>query len=116
MVREAEVVVRAEVEQLPTLLDVDVRALRRRHHELALEQPLLLEIGEPRLQVVAKCAVHAQASLQSRSTFPESPEAATANAFSKSGSPNRCVITGEMSRPESIITLIWYQVSYISRP
>ena len=117
VVREAEVVVRAEVEQLAALLHRDVRALRRRHHELPLEQSLVGELGEPRGQVVAQRAVHGcQASLQSRSTFPASPEAATANASSNPVNGKRCVITGETSRPESIMTLIWYQVSYISRP
>ena len=49
-------------------------------------------------------------------TLPDCPERATANASSKSRCEKRCVITGAMSRPDSSITVIWYQVSYISRP
>ena len=115
VVREAEVVVRAEVEQLAAALDVDVRALRRRHGQLVLVQPLVAELLEPGREIVANGAVH-QAPFQSRSTLPDSPEAATSKACSNSEYGNRCVITGEMSSPESSITLIWYQVSYISRP
>ena len=72
VVREAEVVVRAEVEQLAALLHRDVRALRRRHHQLPLEQSLVGELGEPRGQVVAQRAVHG---------FPRSP--------SSRGAPSR---------------------------
>ena len=59
VVGEAEVVVGAEVQQRAALLHRDVGALRRRHDELPLEQPLVGELGEPRGQVVAQCAVHA---------------------------------------------------------
>ena len=58
VVREAEVVVRAEVEQLAALGHVDVGALRRRHHELALQEAVVLELGEPAPQVVAHRSVH----------------------------------------------------------
>ena len=116
VVREAEVVVRAEVQQLAAPLDVDVRALRRRHRQLVLVEALLAELLEPRREVVANSGVHQAAPFQSRSTLPDSPEAATWNASSNSEYGNRCVITCEMSSPESTRTLIWYQVSNISRP
>ena len=58
VVREAEVVVRAEVDQLAAALDVDVRALRRRHRQLVLVQPLVAELLEAGGQIVANGAVH----------------------------------------------------------
>ena len=56
------------------------------------------------------------AALQSMITLPESPERATAKAASKSRKPKRWVIAGRMSRPDWSMTVILYQVSYISRP
>ena len=38
------------------------------------------------------------------------------NPASKSRYPSRCVITLEISSPDSSSTVILYQVSYISRP
>jgi hypothetical protein len=58
----------------------------------------------------------AHASDQSRMTFPAWPERATANASSNSRWGKRWVITGLISSPDWSITVIWYQVSYISRP
>jgi hypothetical protein len=52
----------------------------------------------------------------SRITFPVLPERIASKPCSKSCHENRCVITGRMSRPDSNITVILYQVSYISRP
>ena len=52
----------------------------------------------------------------SSTTFPEFPLRIASNPFSKSRYEYRCVITGRISRPDSSITVILYQVSYISRP
>src|SRR6201987_101077 len=57
MVREPEVVVRAEVEQLATLLDLDVRPLRGRHRQLALVGAGLTDLGQRLDEVVAQCSV-----------------------------------------------------------
>ena len=81
VVREPEVVVGAEVQHLPAALDLDVRALRRRHHELRLVRPLLAQAGEGLGELVLQLSVH-QASVQSRMTLPELPERATAKASS----------------------------------
>ena len=54
---EAEIVVRAEVEQLAPV-DVDVRTLRRRHHVLGLVEARLANLCEPSRQVVAQRSVH----------------------------------------------------------
>ena len=77
--REAEVVVRAEVDQLAGALDRDMRGLRRRHHELVLRQAGLLDLWELRAQVVAE---RGHAAAQSRITLPDSPDAAAVNAAS----------------------------------
>jgi len=52
----------------------------------------------------------------SKITFPVFPDRIASKPFWKSRYENRCVITGRMSRPDSSITVILYQVSYISRP
>jgi hypothetical protein len=57
MAREAEVVVGAQVEELPSV-DADVRALRRAHHVLGLVEPGLAHFCKPAHQVVAQCSVH----------------------------------------------------------
>jgi hypothetical protein len=49
-------------------------------------------------------------------TLPASPERAAANAASWSRNEKRWVMAGVMSRPDWSITVILYQVSYISRP
>ncbi len=54
--------------------------------------------------------------LQSRRTLPLSPERAVSKAAAWSRKAKRCVMAGRMSRPDWSITLILYQVSYISRP
>ena len=55
-------------------------------------------------------------TVQSMMTLPESPCRAAANAASYSRNPNRWVIAGVMSSPDWSMTVILYQVSYISRP
>src|SRR5262249_14425653 len=81
MAREAEVVVRAHVEELAPL-HVDVRVLRRAHDELRLERARVADFGEAVEQILLQRAVHGYSSLQSSSTLPEFPECATANASS----------------------------------
>ena len=54
--------------------------------------------------------------VQSIMTLPESPDRAAANAASWSRNPNRWVIAGAMSSPDWSMTVVLYQVSYISRP
>ena len=54
--------------------------------------------------------------VQSMMTLPESPCRAAANAASCSRNPNRWVMAGVMSSPDWSMTVILYQVSYISRP
>ena len=57
MTGETEVVVGAQVQQLASV-DVDVRALRRRHHELGLVEAGLAHFREPSRQVVLQRRVH----------------------------------------------------------
>ena len=54
--------------------------------------------------------------VQSRITFPVLPEIITSKPCWKSLYAKRWVMTGEISTPDSSITDILYQVSYISRP
>jgi hypothetical protein len=54
--------------------------------------------------------------VQSKTTLPDWPLSMTSKPRSNSVEWNRCVITGRMSSPLSSMTVIWYQVSYISRP
>ena len=58
VVREAEVVVRAEVEELAAALDDDVGALRGRHDELGLVGARRPQLGESLGQLAAECLVH----------------------------------------------------------
>ena len=119
-----EVVVGREADHAP-VVDRGDRALGRRHHAqrpvqvaLAQRRQLVVEVGEG----VRACRGHGVASsvaslgTQSRMTLPEPPERAAANAASWSRNPNRSVIAGVMSSPDWSITVILYQVSYISRP
>ncbi len=69
--------------------------------------------AHPRL-AGASCVGHQR--LQSMMTLPESPDRATEKAASWSRKAKRCVMAGRMSRPDCSMTLILYQVSYISRP
>src|SRR5437773_11370109 len=57
-----------------------------------------------------------QGSLQLSTTLPEFPDFISSMASLNSMYGNRCVITGEISRPLWIMAVILYQVSYISRP
>ena len=116
---EPEVVVGAEVEELAAPGDA-----RRAAPAASSITSSLLRARRPRSsaslarEVVAHCAVHRHpASRPVEDHLARArPSAATANASSKSVYEKRCVITGEMSRPDWSITVIWYQVSYISRP
>lgn len=56
------------------------------------------------------------APVQSRITFAACPEVIAAKPCSNSWYGKRCVMTGEISSPDSSMTDILYQVSYISRP
>ncbi len=119
MAREAQVVVRAEVEQLAPF-DVHVRTLRRGHHELGLVEPRRRaprRAGVDRSSRSVPYMVPPTRRRPSRgSPCPTGPTAMTAKASSKSRCEKRCVITGLMSSPDWSMTVIWYQVSYISRP
>src|ERR1022692_444156 len=53
---------------------------------------------------------------QFRMTLPDWPLDITSKPCSKSVQWKRCVMTGVISRPDCSITVILYQVSYISRP
>ena len=61
-------------------------------------------------------AIGKHQSTQLMMTLPESPDRAAANAASCSRNGKRWVIAGRMSRPDWSMTVILYQVSYISRP
>ena len=118
MVGQAQVVVGGERDQ-PAVVDRDDRALRRRHHperavEVALAQGGDL-VGEECERVGAAGVVGCH-DVQSMMTLPESPARAAANAASNSRNPNRWVMAGVMSSPDWSMTVILYQVSYISRP
>ena len=114
MVGQAEIVVRRQADQAP-IVDRDDRALRGRHDpqrpiEVALAEGghLVGEEGE-RIGALGH-------DVQSMMTLPESPARAAAKAASKSRNPKRWVIAGVMSSPDWSMTVILYQVSYISRP
>ena len=118
VVGQAEVVVGRERDQ-PAVVDRHDRALRRRHDperpvEVALAQggDLVDEEGE-RVGAAGVVGCH---DVQSMMTLPESPARAAANAASNSRNPNRWVMAGVMSSPDWSMTVILYQVSYISRP
>ena len=116
MVGQPEVVIRRQADE-PPVVDRDDRALGRRHDpqrpvEVAGPQvvELLAEEGE---RIGARVLGH---TCQSMITLPESPDRAAANAASWSRNENRWVIAGRMSSPDWSMTVILYQVSYISRP
>ena len=117
VVGEPEVVVRAHVEDLAVAAaHAHPRPLRRRQHALGLLEPGLADLLELRGERRPHRLARHGASLQCRSTFPVSPLRIAANASSNRSAGKRCVMTGEMSRPLCSITVILYQVSYISRP
>ncbi len=132
MVGQAQVVVRRQADQ-PPLVDRHDRALAAGHHPqravqvtLAQGRDLVVQEGERVgrsgvssgsvwLVDIGRLCSPTQA-VQSMMTLPESPERAAAKAASCSRNPNRWVIAGVMSSPDWSITVILYQVSYISRP
>ncbi len=59
MVREAQVVVRAHVQELAASRDLDVSALRGRHYELGLVRPRPPGVGKSFRKIRAQGAVHA---------------------------------------------------------
>ena len=111
---QAEVVVRRERDE-PGAVDRDDRPLGGRHHA---QRSVQVALAERRDLVVQEGQWIGSSSHDSQSmmTFPESPWRAAANARSNSRNPNRWVMAGVMSRPDWSITVILYQVSYISRP
>ena len=118
MVGEPQVVVRREAQDLAAVHDAD-RALGRAHDPQGPVQALLAElcdlVGEEGERVLPGVLGDHHA-LQSMMTLPEAPERAAAKAASNSRNGKRWVIAGRMSRPDCTITVILYQVSYISRP
>ena len=94
--------------------DADGRALWGCDHPLALVGARGPDLPKLPLQMPAKGIVHRL--VQSRMTLPDWPESITSNPCWNSVQGNRCVMTGRMSSPLSSITVILYQVSYISRP
>ncbi len=117
VVGQPEVVVGRQGDQ-PSLVDGDDRALGAAHHaqrpvEVALAQGRQLVVEEGQRVGAAGGGGHA---VQSMTTLPESPWRAAAKAASNSRKPKRWVMAGRMSSPDWSMTVILYQVSYISRP
>ena len=117
---QPEVVVRREADQ-PPVVDRHDRALRRRHDpqlpvEVALPQGGDLVVEEGERVGAAGWTGALRHDVQSMMTLPESPARAASNAASYSRNPNRWVMAGVMSSPDWSMTVILYQVSYISRP
>ncbi len=131
VVREAQVVVGGEADDL-TAIDAADRPLRRAQLAQRAVEVASVQVGQlvgqesqrvvgraPALLAVRRGAGHRFAGhhrLQSRSTLPDSPERAAAKAAAWSVKAKRWVMAGRMSRPDWSMTLILYQVSYISRP
>src|SRR5260370_20528947 len=120
MVRQAEVVVGAQVEDFWPVADMYVGLLRRREHAPGLEQAgrgnrvqLSAEIGP---QGRKHGSSPSRYSAQRRITLPACPLRAAAKASSYSVKAKRWVMTGEMSSPDCSMDDILYQVSYISPP
>ncbi len=111
---QAEVVVRGEADQA-TVVDRHDRALGGRHHPQRAVEMALAERGHLVGQEGERIGELAH-DVQSMMTLPESPARAAANAAANSRNPKRWVIAGVMSSPDLSITVILYQVSYISRP
>ena len=117
VVGQPQVVVRGQADD-PLPVNGGDRALRGAHHAKGPVQVAFAEcrelIPEESEGIGAGRAGHQ--FVQSMITLPELPERAAAKAASKSLNPNRWVIAGRMSSPDWTITVILYQVSYISRP
>ena len=121
VVGQPEVVVRRQADE-PAVVDRDDRALGGRHDpqppiEVALAQggDLVVEEGEW-IGAAGRAGLCSAHDIQSMMTLPESPCRAAAKAASYSRNPNRWVMAGVMSSPDWSMTVILYQVSYISRP
>ena len=123
MMGQPEVVVRRQADQ-PAVVDRHDRALRRGHDpQRAIQMPLAQRRRPRRRGRRAgrggrpdRAGLRAAHDVQSMMTLPESPARAAANAASNSRNPNRWVMAGVMSSPDWSMTVILYQVSYISRP
>src|ERR1700761_589448 len=126
MIGEAEVVVGAEIQHRSAAGDGNHRLLRTGDDALMLVKAGVFDLFDLRTQMRLKVAVHACSSerwpysyrilVRLRTTLPVWPEIMASKPCWKSSKAKRCVMTGEISRPESIMTDILYQVSYISRP
>jgi membrane protein len=77
---------------------------------------MLAMVGPTAVERVADWSGALRHDVQSMMTLPESPARAASNAASCSRNPNRWVMAGVISSPDWSITVILYQVSYISRP
>ena len=117
MIGEPQVVVRAQVHDgaVAGAVELDVWPLRAREDPLALERPRLADRIELGFELRPDVPDHGTSRHES-STLPACPDRTTSNASSCSVAWKRCVITGDTSKPERSITVIMYQVSYISRP
>src|SRR4030067_2596726 len=111
VVCEAQLIVRRKGDE-STVVDRHDRPLGRRHDPERSIQVALLQGGDLVVEE-GKGIAH---DVQSMMTLPESPARAAVNAASWSRNPKRWVMAGVMSRPDWSMTVILYQVSYISRP
>ncbi len=131
IVGEAQIVVRAEVQDLGAVLHPDAGPLRAHDDALGLEQAIGADLVELRADLLADVSEHCFRPLanrllpvlaqsyrlaQVRTTLPHKPLRTVAKAASKFIASNLCVITGVMSRPDWMRTAISYQVSNIWRP
>ena len=117
VVRQAEVVVRAQVERLAAILEPDARTLGGVDEPFLLVEPARADIGEALGEEALERGVHGvQGWVQSRTTLPDCPDSMASKPRRNSRAGRRCVIAGVMSTWDCSSAIILYQVSYISRP
>ena len=111
MVGQAQVVVRRQADQA-SLVDGHDGTLGAAHDA---QRPVEVPLAKLR-QLVVEEGQRIGHVVQSMMTLPESPDRAAAKAASNSRNPKRWVMTGGCRGPDWSMTVILYQVSYISRP
>ena len=84
MLREPEVIVRAEIQHLASVREPNAHALRRRDEALALPSPRGANRVELLLHMILKIAEHHCYDCQSRITFPLMPDCITSKPFANS--------------------------------
>ena len=114
MIGESEIVVGAEIQRRVFTANPNSSGLRRLNDAFRLVEAGIANLFQFGAKLFFEfVGVH---GYHSRSTLPDWPELAVAKASSKSVKGKRWVMTGATSSPLCSMTVILYQVSYISRP